>query len=60
MEHNGRIKDNIDDLRDEISRLRKEFSGITGKLGKTSRRAYASGNEKLGEGLDTIRTMSGG
>jgi ElaB/YqjD/DUF883 family membrane-anchored ribosome-binding protein len=68
MEYNGRIKENIDALREEVATLRKEFAGVTGRLQKMSRTAYASGNEKLGreaerlyqelgEGLDTVRMM---
>ena len=57
MEYNGRIKENIDALMEEVATLRKELSGVKGGFGKMSRRAYTSGNERLGQGLDTLRTM---
>jgi ElaB/YqjD/DUF883 family membrane-anchored ribosome-binding protein len=68
MEYNGRIKESIDALREEVATLRKEFSGITGRLRNISRDAYTSGNKKLGreaaklyeelgEGFGTVRTM---
>jgi ElaB/YqjD/DUF883 family membrane-anchored ribosome-binding protein len=70
MEHNGRIKENIDVLREDVAKLRAEFSNITDRLLKVSRKAYASGNKKLGReasrlydelggGLDTARRIGG-
>jgi ElaB/YqjD/DUF883 family membrane-anchored ribosome-binding protein len=58
MDYNGRIKENIDALREEVATLRKELSGVRDRHGKMNRRAYASGNEKFGQGLNTLRTMS--
>ncbi len=70
MKDNGRVKENIDTLRDELSRLRHEFSNVSDNILDISRRAYKSGNKRLGReagrlhaelgrGLEGARRMGG-
>ena len=70
MKDNGRVKENIDTLKDEVSRLRQEFSNVSDNILDISRKAYKSGNKRLGhearklhselgEGLEGARMLGG-
>ena len=70
MKDNGRVKENIDTLKDEVLRLRHEFSNVSDNIRNISRSAYKSGNKRLGREaarlhaelggrLDSARRMSG-
>jgi len=71
MKDNGRVKENIDTLKDEAQRLRHEFSNVSDNILDISRKAYKSGNKRLGHeakrlhaelggGLASARRMGGG
>jgi ElaB/YqjD/DUF883 family membrane-anchored ribosome-binding protein len=48
MKGNGRVRENIDTIKDEVERLRHEFSSVSENILDISRKAYKSGNRKLG------------
>lgn len=48
MKDNGRVKEGMDTLKDEVERLRHEFSNISDNILDFSRKAYKSGNRRLG------------
>ena len=48
MKGNGHVRDNIDSIRGEVERLRHEFSSVSENILHLSRKAYKSGNRKLG------------
>lgn len=48
MKGNGRVRDNIETIRDEVERLRHEFSSVSENILDISRKAYKSGNRRLG------------
>ena len=48
MKGNGYVRDNINSVRDEVERLRNEFSSVSENILDISRKAYESGNKKLG------------
>jgi ElaB/YqjD/DUF883 family membrane-anchored ribosome-binding protein len=48
MKGNGRVRDNIDTIKDEVERLRHEFSIVSDNILGISRKAYKSGNKRLG------------
>lgn len=68
MSDNGGIQENVDNLKDDISKLRTDLSGITDTLMKISRNAYSTKNQELqaealklieefGNTIDTARGM---
>ena len=70
MKDNGRVKENIDTLKDEVLRLRQEFSNVSDNILDISRKAYKTGNKRLGheakklhtelgEGLESARRIGG-
>ncbi|HVY54478.1 MAG TPA: hypothetical protein VHC46_01850 [Thermodesulfobacteriota bacterium] len=48
MKGNGHVRENIDSIRDEVERLKHEFSSVSENILDISRKAYKSGNRKLG------------
>ena len=48
MKGNGRVRDNIHSIKDEVQRLRHEFTNVSDNILDISRKAYKSGNRKLG------------
>lgn len=48
MKDNGRVKESMDSLKEEVLRLRREFTNVSDNILDFSRRAYESGNRRLG------------
>lgn len=60
MKDNGRVKENIDTLKDEVLRLRQEFSNVSDNILDISRKAYKSGNKRLGHEAGKLHAELGG
>ncbi len=59
MKDNGRVKENIDTLKDEVQRLRQEFSNVSDNIVDISRNAYKTGNKRLGHEARRLHTELG-
>ncbi len=71
MDNNNQLKENIHDVKDDVTRIRSDFSNITEKLIDISRSAYSTKNrelqaearklyDELAETLETSRLLGKG
>ncbi len=69
MADNNGVQENVDNLKEDITKLRSDLSGITDTLMKISRNAYSIKNKELhddalklieefGDTMNTARSMS--